>query len=388
MTSSIVFGIFLMFTGAALLSTVALYTRQSLLVAYIVIGCIMGPAGLELIPNVGVIKNAGAIGILFLLFLLGLELQPQKFFHVLRKTAPVTIISSIVFFLIGYGIGFLFKFTQMESLIIGVSMMFSSTIIGLKLLPTTILHHRHTGEIMISILLMQDLIAIIVLVMLSGVGSHGVSVMDFLELGISFPLLLGTAFIVERFVLMPCIKRFSQTHEYIFLVAIGWCLGMSELAIWMGLSEEIGAFVAGVTLAASPIAHYLVESLKPLRDFFLVMFFFSIGAGFEFGYLGEIIWPALLLSVLLLLIKPTLFSALLRKTHESKAVSFEIGVRLGQGSEFSLLLGGLAVQAALIHVKVAYLIQTIMILTFVASSYWVVLKYPTPMSMDSELHKD
>lgn len=385
MTESIVFALFIIFTGAALLSTAALYTRQSLLVAYIIIGCILGPSGLGVIANGSVMKSAGSIGIIFLLFLLGLELQPQKFLHALKKTASVTLISSIIFFGIGYGICFLFQYTPMECLIVGISTMFSSTIIGLKLLPSNVLHHRHIGELMISVLLAQDLIAIVVLVLLSGMSNHGVSVMDFLELAVSFPLLIAVAFLVGRFILTPCLNRFGETREYVFLLAIGWCLGLSQLAHWMGLSEEVGAFVAGVTLAAHSISHYLVDNLKPLRDFFLVMFFFSIGAEFNFSYLGQIIWPALFLGAVVLIAKPFLYSWLFQKKGEKKPLALEIGVRLGQGSEFSLLLGNLAVQATMIHIKTSYLIQASMILTFIISSYWVVLRYPTGMTSNNEI---
>ncbi len=387
----IVFTIFLIFTGAALLSTLALYTRQSLLVAYILIGCILGSSGLGLVSSHGhTLKSVGAIGIFFLLFLLGLDLQPKKFLHALRKTAPVTVITSIIFMIAGYVIAIFFGFSQMESLIVGVSMMFSSTIIALKLMPTTILHHRHTGELMISILLSQDLIAIVVLVLLSGVNNQGFSLMEFVELSVAFPLLLGVAYVIERFVLTPCLKRFDSTHEYVFLVAVGWCLGLAQLAHWMGLSEEIGAFVAGFMLANSPVAHYLVESLKPLRDFFLVMFFFSIGAEFDFSYLPQIVLPALLLAAIMLGLKPYLFGKFLQRAKEPADVSFEIGVRLGQGSEFSLLLMTVALEASMIQLKTAYLVQAAMIITFIVSSYWVVLKYPTPMALSSKskLQKD
>src|SRR5579872_4790403 len=150
----VIYVFFLIFTGTALLSTMALFTRQSLLVAYIVLGAILGPWGLRLINDTSIIKETGDIGILFLLFLLGLHLHPQNLLHSLRKMSWVTFISSIIFLLIGMGIGFIFNLGFQDSLIIGVSAMFSSTIIGLKLLPTTILHHQYTGELVISILLL------------------------------------------------------------------------------------------------------------------------------------------------------------------------------------------------------------------------------------------
>lgn len=388
MNQSVAFAIFIIFGGSAILATVALYTRQSLLVAYIAVGCILGPFCLGLVPNGRTLQNAGAIGIFFLLFLLGLDLQPKKFLHVLKKTAPVTLISSIIFMLVGYLICVAFGFGMIESLIVGVAMMFSSTIIGLKLLPTTILHHRHTGEIMISVLLSQDLIAILVLVLLTGFNSTGFSLFEFVELGIAFPVLLGVAFLAERYILTPCLKRFDTTQEYVFLLSVGWCLGIAQFAHWMGLSEEIGAFIAGVMLADSPVAHYIVDSLKPLRDFFLVMFFFSIGAEFDFSYLPQIYMPALVLGGAMLLLKPFTFSKFLQLTKESKEVSQEVGVRLGQGSEFALLLVTVALQASMINLKAAYLLQAAMILTFIVSSYWVVLKYPTPLSFNKIMKKD
>ena len=162
-TDTIIFSIFLIFCGAALLATLALYTRQSLLVVYMLLGMLLGPWGVAWINDSQVINQTGEIGIIFLLFLLGLNLHPQNLLHMFKRVSWVALVSSLIFAAIGYGIGILFGYTQAESLVVGAAMMFSSTIIGLKLLPTTILHHQHTGEVMISVLLMQDLIAILVL---------------------------------------------------------------------------------------------------------------------------------------------------------------------------------------------------------------------------------
>ena len=164
--------------------------------------------------------------------------------------------------------------------------MFSSTIIGLKLLPTTILHHKHTGQVIISILLIQDLIAIIILLLLQGYGKGGNLAMDIVFQLLALPVLIGITWLIQRYILIKLIIKYDQIHEYIFLLAIAWCLGIAELAILLGLSHEIGAFVAGVSLASSPIALFITEKLKPLRDFFLIIFFFSLGAGFNISLLG------------------------------------------------------------------------------------------------------
>lgn len=387
-TDSIVFTVFLIFSGAAVMSTLVLFTRQSLLVAYILLGALLGPWGLRMVQDVTLVQQVGDVGILFLLFLLGLHLQPQNLVHMLRKVTSVALFSSIVFLLLGYGVGYFFGYTQTESLIIGAALMFSSTIIGLKLLPTTILHHQHTGEVMISVLLMQDLIAIVVLILLNGAQGDGLTWYGILKVIGALPALGLIAFLVEKFILIKLLARFDRTQEYVFLLSVGWCLGMAQLATFMNLSEDIGAFVAGVSLAASPISLYIAESLKPLRDFFLVMFFFSIGATFDFVYASSVLLPALLLAVGMLVIKPLLYWGLLYWTGENKDVSLEVGVRLGQASEFSLLVGALALTTSLISSKAANLIQAATILTFIASSYIVVLRYPTPIALSDKMRKD
>jgi len=379
---------FLIFAGAAILSTVVLYTRQSLLVAYILLGAALGPWGMKLVSDVSVVQQIGDMGIVFLLFLLGLHLQPQNLLHMLKKVTPIALISSVLFGVIAYGIGRFIGLTVQESLILGASMMFSSTIIGLKLLPTTILHHQHTGEVMISVLLMQDVIAIIVLILINGAQHSGLSLNNLAMVLVALPGLTLVAFVVERYVLVKLLARFDRTQEYVFLLSIGWCLGMSELAQLCGLSEDIGAFVAGVALASSPISLFIAESLKPLRDFFLVMFFFSIGATFNFDTAAQIAIPAVVLATLMLIFKPWIFKILLQRSGEKPAVSKEVGFRLGQASEFSLLVAALAVSSKLISDTASNLIQATTILTFIVSSYLVVLKYPTPIALSEKMRKD
>jgi Kef-type K+ transport system membrane component KefB len=386
---SVFYTIFLIFAGAAIFSTLVLYTRQSLLVAYILLGAALGPWGLKLVSDLSVVQQVGDIGIVFLLFLLGLHLQPQNLVHMLKKITWIAVISSLAFAGISYLIGRWFGLGVGESWILGAAMMFSSTIIGLKLLPTTILHHQHTGEVMISVLLMQDVFAIIILILINGgQQSAGFSWNDLILVGIALPLLTLFAFAVERYILVKLLARFDRTQEYVFLLSIGWCLGMSVLAERVGLSVDIGAFVAGVALASSPISLYLAESLKPLRDFFLVMFFFSIGATFNFGYAAQVLIPALILSILMLVLKPLLFKYLLVRAGEKKAVAKEVGLRLGQASEFSLLVASIALSSKLISEVASNLIQATTILTFIVSSYLVVLKYPTPIALSDKMRKD
>jgi Kef-type K+ transport system membrane component KefB len=385
---SIQFSIFLIFTGAAIFATFALYARQAMLVAYIVLGLILGPSGMGFFSDAELISDISNIGIIFLLYLLGLDLLPQQLWQMLREATVVTLLSSGVFCLIGFTIGFIFGYELLQAMLIGAVMMFSSTIIGLKLLPTTTLHHKHTGQIIISILLIQDLIAIVILLLLQGYGKGGNLVVDIVMQLIYLPVLVGIVYLIERFVLIKLIQRFDEIHEYIFLLAIAWCLGIAEFAHYVGLSHEIGAFVAGVTLASSPIALFITERLKPLRDFFLIIFFFSLGAGFNLSVIKEIFIPGTILAVLVLVCKPLVFGWLLRREGEKKYVSFETGFRLGQISEFSLLIAVLAVNSGFIDEKTSYLIQFATLLTFIVSSYIIVMRYPTPISVRDRLRRD
>lgn len=386
---AVFYTIFLIFGGAALFSTAVLFTKQSLLVAYILLGAALGPWGLKLVTDVTMVQQVGDIGIVFLLFLLGLHLQPQNLIHMIKKITWIAVLSSLAFALIAYLVGRWFGLGVTESWVLGASMMFSSTIIGLKLLPTTILHHQHTGEVMISVLLMQDVIAIIILIVINGAQQGGGLAWDDLLLIIfALPALTLIAFLVERYILVNLLARFDRTQEYIFLLSIGWCLAMSFLAQKLGLSEDIGAFIAGVALASSPISLFIAESLKPLRDFFLVMFFFSIGATFNFGSAWQVVIPAFILASLMLVLKPLFFNWLLFKAGEKKTIAKEVGLRLGQASEFSLLVASIALSTKMISDITSNLIQATTILTFIVSSYLVVLKYPTPLSLSEKMRKD
>ncbi|MBT7369910.1 MAG: cation:proton antiporter, partial [Gammaproteobacteria bacterium] len=160
---------------------------------------------------------------------------------------------------------------------------------------------------------------------------------------------------------------------------------ISELA---GLSLEIGAFVAGVTIATSPIAMYIADHLKPLRDFFLVLFFFSIGAGFNMDLLGQVVVPAVVLATVVLVVKPVVFRFLLHGMSETNALGWETGFRLGQISEFSLLIAFIATAEQLIGEHASHLIQATAILTFLGSSYLVVFRYPTPIAVSDKLRRD
>jgi len=379
---------FLVFCGAAVLASFALFSKQPLFIAYIGAGIILGPFGLEVFNEINAIAEMSHIGIIFLLFLLGLDMQPKALFSVLKKATSIALISSVSFAALGYGFALSFGFNQAEALIFAMASMFSSTIIGIKLLPTTVLHHKHTGEIMIGLLLLQDFIAIFCLLILLGVDKNQVDLWPLVIAFAVLPALALGAYLFVKYVLLALIQRFDRFSEYIFLIAIGWCLGLAAVAEKCYLSAEIGAFIAGITLATSPISQYIALNLKPLRDFFLILFFFALGAQLNIGLLNDVFFVALLFGALLLAAKPMIFYGLLRKHSERKKLAWDVSFRLGQISEFSLLITLLATQQKFIGETASVVIQSAAIFTFIVSSYIVIFNFPNPIAIKDSLRRD
>ncbi len=376
-----------------MVTTLALYARQAMIVGYILLGMAFGPWGLSWVADPGLIADIAEVGIIFLLFLLGLDLTPQKLALLFRQTTWLTFITSLIFCLVGWGIAKGFGFSPVESLLVGVSAMFSSTIIGIKLLPTTVLHHRHTGEVIISVLLLQDIIAILVMLVLQGMQSAGVELIDVVIkdialLLLALPALIAVAWLLERYVLLALFRRFDRVQEYVFLLTIAWCLGFAQLAHVVGLSYEIGAFIGGIIIASNPIAQFIAISLKPLRDFFLVLFFFALGASLNLDVVATVWIPAFMLGLAMLLLKPVAFRYTLGGLIDTKKLAWETGFRLGQMSEFSLLITFLALQSPYVGKEAVFMIQLATVITFIGSSSLVVLNFPTPVAASDRLRRD
>ncbi|MCP8352002.1 cation:proton antiporter [Candidatus Synchoanobacter obligatus] len=382
--SNFLFIMFAIFFGAAVLSTFALFSRQSLMIAYILLGILLGPWGVNIIPDASMVEEIGNTGVIFLLFLLGLHLDPMNMLYSLKRTSWVTIASAVLFLTFGYGIGMAFGLSSLDSIVLGLSMMFSSTIISLKLLPSGLVHNTRIGEFMIGVLLIQDLIAMMALLMIPGLGGNETGGSIGLTI-LGLPFLILVAFTVEKVVLSPLFDQFERNREYLFLLAIAWCLGMAQLSEVMSLSHEMGAFIAGVAVASdSRVSLYLAKSLEPLRDFFLVMFFFSVGAMYDFSLVNEIYMTVCVLVVAMLLFKPYVFRILMVQVGEPKPLGWELGSRLGQGSEFSLLMVKVAIGAGVLSAVGASVIQGFTVLSFILSSFYVVREYPTSVSSQGD----
>ncbi len=387
MLDHIIFQFVLIFAGAALFATLFLYLRQPIILAYIVLGIVVGPKGLGLINDAEQIEQLSHIGIILLLFLIGLNFRPARLVGLLGRIGIVTLATCFIFMLLSLAVASALGYPLIDSLIIGAALMFSSTIVSLKLIPTTQLHHHHVGEVMISVLLLQDVIAIVLIVLVTEGGMDNISTAVALLL-LKLVLLSVMSFVVVKFVITKLFLKFDVIKEHTFVMALGWGLFVAGAAEMLGLSYEMGAFIAGISLATVPIALVIAEELKPLRDFFLILFFFSIGAKFDLVVSQQLIIPGLIITALLMVAKPVIFNWGFKAIGEKPENSAELGVRLGQASEFSLLIAFSALASGLIEERSSYLIQLVVVLTFVASTYWVVNAYPTPISYKSSQRKD
>ena len=387
MLDHILFQFVLIFAGAALFATLFLYLKQPIILSYIVLGMVVGPKGLGLINDAEQIEQLSRIGIILLLFLIGLNFQPAKLVGLIGRLGLITLATCFIFMLLSMATVLALGYAFIDSLVIGAALMFSSTIVSLKLIPTTQLHHDHVGEVMISVLLLQDVIAIVLILLVTEGGMDNIA-MSMILLLIKLVGLSFLSFVIVRLVITKLFIKFDVIKEHTFILALGWGLFIAGAAEMLGLSFEMGAFIAGVSLATVPNALVIAEEFKPLRDFFLILFFFSIGAKFDLLVSQQLIVPGLILTALLMLAKPVIFKLGFKVIGENPKISAELGVRLGQASEFSLLIAFSALASGLIEERSSSLIQLVVVLTFVASTYWVVNSYPTPISYKSSQRKD
>lgn len=385
--------------ASAVLSYIAARVRQPIILGYIAAGILFGPAATRifgdtevtrffLISNVEFISHAAKIGITLLLFLAGIALHPTHLLNYARTTFIVTALCCISSAAMGWLVFIAFGFCCTEALVASIALMFSSTILVVKLLPTTTLHHERMGAICISILVAQDLIAVAVLVFIGAAGGGHELWLDFLGLFAGAAALLAAALLVERYLIRRIMKSMDKFHEALFVISLGWCLAVAAGGVLLGLSAEVGAFFAGIALARQKVSLFISEKLKPLRDFFLVLFFFVLGAELDIFIIPGIVMPAAVLAILFLTVKPYLLFWFFRVGGLKKPVSREASVRLGQLSEFSLLIAIIAVESNVLTAKASNMLQLAVILTMIVSTYYVVETLPTPLGVRSQLRKD
>lgn len=352
---------------ATAMSALMRFLKQPLIMGYILTGVLVGPSFLHLIPRTTPFAAFSNIGIALLLFIIGLGLNAT----IIKRLGRVVLITSLIQIILTAMIAFLVAsylgFDTKSAVIIGVTLTFSSTIIIIKILNDKREQTRLYGQISIGILLLQDIIASVVLVLLSAANRGSLNPKDLLVLGVK-GLVAGGFIILISNQLLPRIHRFiSGSQEFLFLFALAWGLGIATLFEILGFSIAVGALFAGISLASLPYSQEIAARLKPLRDFFIVVFFVSLGLGVKVSAISDAIVPALVLSLVVVIAKPLIVLTTMGALGYVKRTSFKTALTMGQISEFSLILVVLA--SNFTSENVGTIITLVALITIAISTY-------------------
>lgn len=347
--------------------------KQPLVVAYILAGIVVGPMLLNITSGSASFELFSQIGITILLFIVGLHLNPA----VIKEVGTVSLITGVaqVLFtsLIGFGIGLFLGLDRIAALYVAIALTFSSTIIILKLLSDK--GHIHTlyGRISVGMLLVQDLIATVMLLFVSasaGLAGGSWESIALLLLAKAIGIFLVMV-IVMRWVLPFLLKHASQSQELLFLFAIAWGLSIAGLFQVLGFSVEIGALIAGVVLSSSPLIEEISAKLRPLRDFFIVIFFVLLGSQIVLSDVTTLLPKVLILSLFVLIGNPVIVFIVMNLLGFHRKTGFLTGLTVAQISEFSLILAGLAFQIGHVSRETVTLITLVGLITITGSTYLI-----------------
>ena len=364
---------------SAIIGIIGMRLRQPLIVAFIAVGIIVGPSVLGWVAENDQVDLLAQMGIALLLFVVGLKLD----LHIIRTMGPVALATGLgqVFFtsLIGYLIAIALGMTPITAVYVAVALTFSSTIIIVKLLSDKREVDALHGRIAIGFLIVQDLVVILTMIALTALGetnesSHlGWEAIKVLLSGVFFIVSIG---LLMRYVLTPLMHQLARSAELLILFSVAWAIALSAIGEHLGFSSEVGAFLAGVSLASTPFREAIAARLVSLRDFLLLFFFIDLGARLELATLGDQVWPAILLSLFVLVGNPIIVMSIMGFMGYRKRTGFLAGLTVAQISEFSLILGALGLSLGHINTDTMSLITLVGLITISVSTYLILYSHP------------
>lgn len=348
--------------------------RQPLVVGYILSGIIAGPYLLNILHSQNELELFSKVGIVLLLFIVGLHLNPR----VIKEVGNVSLITGLgqVIFtsLIGFFISILLGIETIAAIYVSIALTFSSTIIILKLLADKKDLQKLYAKIAVGFLLVQDVVATIILI---GVTVFSQDTSASLLYTISTTFLKGIGIFIGLLIfnhfLMPKLTKFTaKSQELLFLFSLSWGVGLASLFALAGFSIEIGALVAGVMLSATSFADEIASRMKPLRDFFIVIFFILLGSQLIITNLSALIFPAIILSLFVLIGNPIIVILIMNLLGYNKKTGFMAGLTVAQISEFSLILASLGFRIGHLSSDVLSLITLVGLITIAGSTYLII----------------
>jgi len=365
---------------AAGVGFLGLLLRQPLIVSFIAVGILAGPSVLDIAHSDEQIDLLAELGIAVLLFLVGLKLD----FNLVRTLGPVSLVTGlgqVVFTTVfGFLIALALGLDARTALYVAIALTFSSTIIIVKLLSDKREIDSLHGRIALGFLIVQDVVVVIAMIALSAIGVGGAAqgdgaLADVLRvLGYGLAMLAGVIVFI-RYLANPLVERLSRAPELLVSFAIGWAALLAAVGHYLGFGKELGGLLAGVSLASTPFREAIAARLASLRDFLLLFFFIALGASLDLSILGASVWPAIVLSLFVLIGNPLIVLVIMGAMGYRKRTGFLAGLTVAQISEFSLIFMAMGVTIGHVADEALGLVTLVGLVTIAASTYMITFSH-------------
>jgi Kef-type K+ transport system membrane component KefB len=365
--------VFVQVAAILIVSTVAgaaaIWLRAPLVIAFVVVGLVVGPSAAGLVEPGGELELLAQLGVALLLFVVGLKLD----LHVIRRLGPVAVVAGGAQVAItaagGMALALALGLSSTPAAYVGIGVAFSSTIIVVKLLSDRRELDDLHGRITLGILIVQDLVVVVAIAIVSGGDSDGAAGSSVATVVLTGVALVAVLTVLARYVLTPLLHRIARAPDLLVLFAIAWAIALGAAGEELGLGIEVGAFLGGVSLASTPYRDAVGSRLVTIRDFLLLFFFIDLGSRLELGELADEAGTAAVLAAFVLVVKPAIVMATLGALRYRKRVSLEAGLALAQVSEFSLILAAVGLRVGHIDESTATLLTAVALVTIAVSAY-------------------
>ncbi|SIQ64086.1 cation:proton antiporter [Pontibacter lucknowensis] len=347
--------------------------RQPLIVSFIAVGILVGPSVLNILNSEHEIDLLAEMGIAILLFVVGLKLD----INLIKSTGKVALMTGLgqVIFtsVFGFGIAMALGFDWLESVYVAVALTFSSTIIIVKLLSDKKEIDMLHGQIALGFLIVQDIVVVIVMIVLSALGTEsdrsvGLDLLYVFGKGIA---MFAVVAVLMKYVIPKLTKQLADSQELLVLFSIGWAILLAAMGDFLGFSKEVGAFLAGISLASTQYREVISGRLTSVRDFLLLFFFLDLGSQLNLGLMGEQILPSVIFSVFVLVGNPIIVLIIMGIMGYHKRTSFKAGLTVAQISEFSLILINMGMDVGHIDEETLGLVTLVGLITITLSTYMI-----------------
>ena len=370
--SDLFIGLTVVIVIAVILGFIFKKLKQPTILAFIVTGIVLSSlvfASMDITELEGIMEIFADIGIAFLLFLVGVHLDP-KVLRDIGKASIITGLGQITFtFVIAFAVATFLQFSFIEAAYISLALTFSSTIIIVKLLTDKNDLNSLYAKISIGFLLVQDFVAIMAFIFISTAGTETVLSEQILSFVVKLVLLLVIVWVFYRYLIKKVFDSFAKSQELLFLGAISWCFALASLSMILIGSKEIGAFLAGVSIASLPYSYQVFAKLKYLRDFFIVLFFVYLGSSLVFSSAKIVLVPSIIFSLIVIIGNPLIIFGLMSLLGYKSRTAFMAGTGFAQISEFSLILVFLGAKVGHISDEITSMITLVAVITISFSTY-------------------